>query len=648
MPAEKPPILVVDDNPATLYGTVRILRAAGWQVVEASTGAEALAAAERGVELVVLDVNLPDMDGFEVCRRLRGVKSSAHTPILHISATAVEDADRVQGLESGADGYLVRPVEPPVLLATVRALLRARRAEDELRESEAKFRAVFDNALAGIALFNEELEYIDVNPAMCHLLQEDCDCLIGRNVADAVPAEQRARIAEIRQLLKEGQTWTGMFPLRAKDGSTVYLEWNISRHTRPGVCLAMAMDITDRLKIEQERERLLVDAQVARAEAENANRLKDDFLATLSHELRTPLNAMIGWAQLLRRGATSEDDLAQGLDIIERNARIQARLISDLLDVSRITSGKLQLNLQTVAPRTIIASAIEMSQPLADAKSIRIEQCIPENDGAVTCDGARLQQVLSNLLSNAVKFTPEGGRITVTLRADGAAIAIAVTDNGRGIAPQMLPHIFERFRQAESASTREQGGLGLGLTIAKSLTEAHGGVIRADSPGLGKGATFEITLPQAPPGGRRDAPEQADRLSRAPAAPALRDVRVLVVEDNPDGCELFRRILADAGAAVFTANAVQPALAAIDTFRPDVLVSDIRMPGRDGYDLIRAIRARDDAFAKLPAIALTAFARLEDRDRALQAGFRKHLTKPVDEAELLDAVATLAQPALPG
>jgi len=323
------------------------LRSAGFAVLEAATGNEGLSLA-HGADLVVLDVNLPDIDGFEVCRQIRSNHQTARLPVIHLSATFVKDVDKVHGLEAGADGYLTHPVEPPVLVATVNAFLRARRAEDAMRTSEAKFRAIFDQAPTGILLLSKDLLYLEANPAMCRLLGRSREEIVGQHSSSFMPSDRKEEAAKIAKELEEFGVWSGTFPLLRADGSHVELEWNVAVHSAPGVRLAIVTDITQRRLIEADRERALIAERAARSEAERANRLKDDFLATLSHELRTPLNAIVGWSQILKSGHPSETEIAEGIEAIERNATAQAQLISDLLDVSSITSGKVRLEVQSV------------------------------------------------------------------------------------------------------------------------------------------------------------------------------------------------------------------------------------------------------------------------------------------------------------
>jgi PAS domain S-box-containing protein len=403
----------------------------------------------------------------------------------------------------------------------------------------------------------------------------------------------------------------------------------------------------------EERKVLLENERVARAEAERTNQMKDEFLATLSHELRTPLSAILGWAQVLRRGSRDQNDLQRGLQTIERNARAQAQLIEDLLDMSRITSGKVLLDMQTVAPANFIDAAIETVRPAADAKNIRIEKRYADDPGMVAGDPARLQQVVWNLLSNAIKFTPRDGKLTIELGRNDANVVVVVRDNGVGIRPEFITHVFERFRQADASTTRRHGGLGLGLAIVKSLIEQHGGTVRAESAGEGCGASFTIELPLAKQAAPSSRPARNSMILPSPPTPemTMRDlgaVNALVVDDDRDARELIKRILNDCGAAVRIAASAREALDLLREAPANLLISDLGMPETDGFELLDRVRALPrDQGGQVPAIALTAFARSEDRLRALEAGFSAHISKPVEPSELIATVASVVGPGAP-
>jgi signal transduction histidine kinase/CheY-like chemotaxis protein len=386
----------------------------------------------------------------------------------------------------------------------------------------------------------------------------------------------------------------------------------------------------------------------ARSEAERANRLKDDFLTTLSHELRTPLNSILGWANLLQtHQSRSEADLKKGLGAIARNARAQAELIEDLLDMGRIISGKLRLEVRTVEPAKVAETAIETVRPAAEAKGVRIEQIIDPGAGPIKADPNRLQQVVWNLLTNAVKFTPRGGKVQVVLERVNSHIEISVADTGEGIDPDFLPHIFERFSQADSSSSRRHRGLGLGLAIVKNLVEMHGGRVSADSAGEGTGAKFTLKLPlmvvrEEAAEGPREHPRKGEDTA-FPCDLTLEGLRVLVVDDEPDALDVVSRLLQACGATAFTASSAPGALEVMKREEIDLILSDIGMPEKDGYWLIRQIRALPpEGGGRVPAAALTAFARTEDRRRVLLAGYQTHIPKPVERSELIAVIASLS------
>ncbi|MGH7917858.1 MAG: hybrid sensor histidine kinase/response regulator, partial [Candidatus Binataceae bacterium] len=405
-------------------------------------------------------------------------------------------------------------------------------------------------------------------------------------------------------------------------------------------------DISARKRVEREREELLRREQAARRQAEEANRLKDEFLATVSHELRNPLSAITGWAHLLRMGRLDPPRTTRAIDAIARNARAQAQLVDDLLDVSRIIGGKMRLNPRRLELKETVENAIVAVRPAAEAKGIRLEIMIDPAAGLLAGDPDRLQQVLWNLLSNAIKFTPAGGSVRFEAKRAASHFEITVADDGIGISAEMLPFVFDRFRQADSASNRKFGGLGLGLAIVRHLVEMHGGTVNAYSEGEGKGAVFSVRLPLTMRIAALDADEPDSALApdELPAAAGLHGVRVLVVDDEADTREMIAEILREAQAEVATAGSSTEALELVNQWRPDVLIADIAMPGEDGYALISQLRARPSRNGgRIPAAALTAYARVEDRMRALSAGFNLHLAKPVQPAELLAVVASLVQ-----
>jgi PAS domain S-box-containing protein len=476
--------------------------------------------------------------------------------------------------------------------------------------------------------------------------------LIGRSPLEFVAAESKPLVeSRIQRLITQG----GNTPLAVEDwvrldGSNVPVEaiaaivpW------RDGSAIQVILrDISERKRAEEEKSRLLASERAARSAAEHASRMKDEFLATLSHELRTPLNAIVGWSHLLLRGDPDDADFDQGLSTIERNARVQTRLIEDLLDMSRIISGKLRLDVQQVLPVAFVEAAINSVKPAADAKEIRLEQILDGHAGPVAGDPGRLQQVMWNILSNAIKFTPKGGRVQVILKRAQSQIELSVADTGQGITQEFIPFVFDRFRQADASTTRKMGGLGIGLAIAKQLVDLHGGSISVRSPGEGMGSTFTVQLPlmviHANKGeGGWPVSSAAGARAGNHSPIALQGVRVLVVDDEADARDLIRRVLEDCKAEVMTAASAAEAVPILETQRFHVLVSDIGMPVVDGYEFLRQVRLlKSEDGGRIPAIALTAFARSEDRTRALMAGYQVHVAKPVEPAELVATVASVA------
>ena len=414
------------------------------------------------------------------------------------------------------------------------------------------------------------------------------------------------------------------------------------------VAAALVAAADERAKGEAHREQLLHRERQARATAEAADRAKDEFLAVLSHELRTPLNAVYGWARMLRTGQIQgEAQLTRALEAIERNANAQVQLVDDLLDVSRVITGKMRLDVRAVDLKLVVEAALDAVRPAAEAKGIRLHGVLDPRAGPITGDPDRLQQVVWNLLMNAVKFTPKGGRVQASLQRVNSHVEIVVSDTGQGIAPDLLPLIFERFRQADSSSTRVHSGLGLGLALVKHLVELHGGLVVAQSAGEGKGATFIVKLPLAlaeiPAGPVPRLHPTAPSLDAFPGGARLEGLRVLVVDDDPDALDLATAIIGGAGAVVRGCGSAAEALDTLRTWRPDVLVSDIEMPGEDGYSLIRRVRALDaDEGGRTPAVALTAYGRTQDRMLSLTAGYNMHVPKPVDPGELTTILASLA------
>jgi signal transduction histidine kinase len=552
-------ILIVDDLPEKLLVYRTLLEDLDAQIVEAHSGTEALKRVLEGeFAVILLDVNMPDIDGLETATLVRRHKNGRHTPIIFITAYA-DEMQTARGYELGAVDYILSPVIAPVIRTKVRVFV-------DLYE-----------ARAALALSNQELE---------------------------------TRVAE-----RTGELQKSNERLQA--------------------------EIAERLRAEAEREALLAREKVLRAEAEELSRLKDEFLATMSHELRTPLNAIFGWITLLRTRRLDEATQERALETIERNARAQKRLIEDLLDVSRIVTGKVALELVTVDPRRVVEAALETMHPAAQAKGLKIVPLLDIGAGTVRGDFARLQQIVCNLLSNAIKFTDAGGHVEVCLARRNGEVEISIADSGQGIKPEFLPLVFDRFRQEDGSISRRHGGLGLGLAIVRHLVELHAGSVDAQSGGEGKGARFIVRLPV------REA-NLVPRVAEAPTngivtAAMLMGVRLLVVDDDPGARELISGMLEGFGAQVSVAESGQAALSLLFAQRPDVLIADLGMPGMDGYALIEQVRALDPDFGGLtPAVAVTAYASPQDRLRALQAGYQNHVAKPVEAEELAIVIASLA------
>jgi signal transduction histidine kinase len=467
----------------------------------------------RSIDLVVLDVNLPDISGLEVCRVLKAEYGPPAVQVLQVSNTAISDADQVRGLQTGADVYLTEPIHPDVLVATTKSLLRIRKAE--------------------------------------------------RALADALERERGARV-----------------------------------------------------------------------EAENANRLKDEFLAALSHELRTPLNAIMGWVWHLKRGGLPDTTRQRALSSIDRNTAALAQLIRELLDVARLSKGKLQLELRLVDLQEVVVNAAETVRGQAVDKGVHLQ--VSAERLATIGDPGRLEQVVINLISNAIQFTPEKGTVTVSLSSRGDDAIVRVADTGEGIAPDLLPHVFDQFRQGEGGTNRRHGGLGLGLAIVRQLVDLHGGEVSAESPGKGLGSTFTVTVTRAT--------DQEQALAHGASSPVLTNVHALVVEDDPDARELMAAMLEASGARTTTASSAEQALTLAGEQAFDVVVSDIGLPGEDGMALIRHLRSQGYT---MPAVAVSAFTGAYDEDRVLDGGFQVYTPKPVQPTDLVRTVASLIRHAAP-
>lgn len=524
-----------------------------------------------------------------------------------------------------------------------------RRQEVALKASEARLRAVVEATPECVKIVAPDGTVEFMNRAGLCMVDVDPEQTVkGVSVFDLIAPEHREPWIQNHHRVCGGERLDWQFEIVSRKGTRRWMETHAVPLPLPDGRtgqLAVTRDITARRQYEREREQLLESERAARAEAERASMLKDEFLATLSHELRTPLNAILGWSQVLTMGSISQADLEQGLEAIMRNARAQTQLIEDLLDMSRIISGKIRLDVQRIELLTVVDAAIDSVRPAAEAKEIRLRKILDPHAGPVSGDPTRLQQVIWNLLTNAIKFTPKRGKIDVLLERVDSHVEITVHDSGIGIKPEFLAVVFERFRQVDSSTTRMHGGLGLGLSIVKSLVELHGGTVRAKSEGEGQGATFIVQLPAAAvrSGERREHPTSHKAAMLDCTQIDLEGLKVLVVDDEPDARELIRRLLVECRMEVLTAASAAEGLQQLAQFRPDVVVSDIGMPGVDGYQFIRDVRRLPPELGgRVPAVALTAFARSEDRTRAMMAGYQVHIAKPIEPQELIVTVASLS------
>jgi signal transduction histidine kinase/FixJ family two-component response regulator len=597
--SDAPLVLNIDDHDESRYARSKVLQQAGFRVAEARSAADALRLIASELPTVALvDVQLPDMSGAELCRRI---------------------------LEHGADACLVEPVDPAVLLATVRALLRARRAEEAVRLADHEWRLTFEAITDGACFVDRAGVISRCNARFGHLIQSDGE-LTGRAIQSV-----------LAPLLGEGVVDAGRPSTREIAIGARSLRVTVTpvpaavMGTAGSVCILT--DVTEHKRVEEMGTRLLAVEQRARAEAEAANRTKDEFLAVLSHELRTPLTSMLGWLRMLRTGRLDAAGIERAYDVLERSTRLQAQIVEDLLDVSRIISGKMMLALSPVSLPSVIEAAVESERSAAAAKQLTITTAVPA--ARLVADAGRLQQVFMNLVSNAVKFTDPGGRIEVRAAAEDRSVVVSVSDSGRGITPDILPFIFEPFRQAEGPHSRVHTGLGLGLAIVRHLVELHGGTVSVTSAGENRGSTFTVRLPADIESAPMAEPAEAVDVRAAD----LRGFRVLVVEDEGDTREILDVLLRESGAEVDAVPDAEAAMQAMRSRPPDVLISDIGMPEMDGYDLIRQIRRlAPDAGGRVPAIALTAFAHGTDHREALRAGYDRHLPKPVDAVTLTRTV----------
>jgi signal transduction histidine kinase/DNA-binding response OmpR family regulator len=727
-PEEPINILMVDDSPTNLLALDAILDAPDRNLVQASSGEDALRyLLDNEVAVILMDVYMPGLDGLDTAELIRSRDRSRDIPIIFLTADSTGGRHLSRGYSLGAVDYIVKPVEPDILRSKVAVFVELFKKTQEIkRQAELLHQKNLELENANLARLGmlielgQELatvhEPAKVLEKFCHaareivgaeeaavgvfdsdqgVLKERFRCssrdgmasdgvtlLVSHKALSKLIKERKPlRLTEYDELLRSDEkglnprSFLGA-PLLGPSGPCgwVYLLNKIGADdfseaderlaatlsTQVSIAYdnaklysdaqlhaqALQAEIAERKQAEEERAKLLIREQAARADAEQANRTKDEFLATLSHELRTPLSAILGWTHLVRTGKLDEPQFNRAFETIERNARSQSQLIDDLLDVSRIITGKLQIELRQVDLTPVVEAAFEAVRPAFEAKGIDFQIDADAPPCFVLGDATRLQQVLWNLFSNAVKFTPQGGQVRVEMNRCDPAVEITVRDSGIGIKADFLPYIFDRFRQADGSTTRAHGGLGLGLSIVKHLVQLHQGYVKVESAGPNQGSTFKVTLPLA----------TADRISASTAieeeqngngivangAPLLEGLRVLVVDDEADSRELVTAILTRSGGQVKCSESAADALRAIKDWDPDVLVSDIGMPHEDGYSLIKKLRRLKTKRARqIPAIALTAYATEEDRSQVLSAGFQIHVAKPIEPNVLVMSIATL-------
>ena len=614
-------ILNVDDYVPARYARSQVLRRAGYEVIEAGTGADALRiVAEERPDLVLLDINLPDLSGFEVCRRIREQLGTLALPVVHVSSTFVNERAQELAFEGGSDAYLTEPVEAPVLLATVHALLRLHRAEEGLRAAGRRWRATFDAIGSGVCLLTANGAVVQCNAAFAQLCGKAAADLPGTPWSALWLTDEPTGEESSLTRLPQGKTRETIELTRDGHWFRLLVDPVLEADAVAGfVCIAT--DITVERQVAEARAALLAREQMAREDAEAANRAKDEFLAMLGHELRNPLDVIASAATVLDEISSKDLPAVRTRAVIHRQVRQLARLVDDLLDVGRVSTGKIILER---APVEIADAVRRCVDTLAGAGQTDRHQLEVSAEAAwVEGDQSRIEQIVMNLLWNAIKYTPDGGSISIAVDGDGRTARVVVTDTGMGIPSHLLERIFELFVQGERTLDRAEGGLGIGLTLVRRLVELHGGRIAATSPGAGQGSTFVVELPQIP------APMPSGTAVEAGRVSGTR--RILIVEDNPDSREMLRFLLELAGHEVHEARDGPGGLEALSRLRPDVALVDVGLPGFDGYELAR--RAREAGHtARL--VALTGYGLPEDHRRSREAGFDAHLVKPVEPAQL--------------
>ncbi|MRG95552.1 hybrid sensor histidine kinase/response regulator [Polyangium spumosum] len=674
---DKVGILVVDDRRDRLLAVETMLAELGERVVLAQSGRDALRyLLQEDFAVILLDVDMPIMDGFETARLIRQRKRSKQTPIIFL--TAFGDAIQAeQGYALGAVDYMLVPVDPDILRAKVSVFVELYRKTEEANLA-AQAIARKAGQLAALARASLTINAARSIEATLDAIAAGTRAALGARASFVAlvsgskhgTASSTADGTSVARVIPQDPTTDWIYTRVVTAGGVVTLSASERAQRDPGPAdevgplMAAPLFGSDGACVgwievtngeadgfgEDDESLLLLSSQLAsvalqnllHAEEREVSRLKDEFLATLSHELRTPLTAIIGWTRILRETQPDAAKLARGLEVIDRNAGAQNKLIEDLLDVSRIVTGKMSMEQRQVRIAPLVEASVDAVRPAAQAKDITLVVSSTAGKDAALGDPERLRQVATNLLSNAIKFTPRGGRIEVRLRRVGDELELVVADNGEGIRPDFLPYVFDRFRQGDSSSRRMHGGLGIGLAVVRHIVVSHGGTVTAHSDGPRQGSTFTVRLPSAFVLREGDGPTPPPYGKSRLPLPDLSGLRVLVVDDDQDTREILRQVLAAHRADVRIAGTVREAIAELDAARPHVLVSDIAMPGEDGYDFIDFVRRRaPERGGAVPALALTAHARAEDQARALAAGFQRHAAKPIDPAELVRAVAGL-------
>jgi PAS domain S-box-containing protein len=632
-------ILVVDDTIGTRYSLVRMLQKARYDVREATTGNQALELAAERPDLIILDINLPDVDGYEVCRQVKSDPATASIPIMHMSATYVGTENRAAGLERGADGYLTWPIEPRELIAHVEALLRMRRAERAARDKEELLRVTLSSIAEAVIATDRDGRVTFLNPMAQTLTGWPQQEAVGKVLADVlhvVNEHTRQPIDNPAQRVLGQERDVEMVNsavLIARDGTERPIDDSASAIRDPdGNVVGVVMvfrDVTEQRKVEQSMR--------------EASQRKDEFLAMLAHELRNPLAPIRNALQVLNLVGSQEPKAQQARAMIERQVDHLVRLVDDLLDVSRITRGLIQLQKERIDLSVIVARAVESSRPLIDARRHVLEVTLPEASLPVHADAVRLAQVFLNLLNNAAKYTPAGGRISLTVTVDGApdrgeTARVRVCDTGVGIAPEMIDKVFDLFTQVDHTLERSEGGLGIGLTLVRRLAEMHGGSVTCWSAGPGQGSEFLVSLPLA-----KDEPSALGPAGSHSAALQILSRsgrRILVVDDNRDSAESLATLLRLLGNDVRTAYEGRQALVVAGSYRPDLVLLDLGLPGLNGYEVARQVRSLP-GLADSAIIALTGFGTNEDRALTRLSGFDDHLVKPVDFDSLKQLLTSL-------